>query len=388
MLKCSFCSQGESTNKELDFNSAIKILKKLKKAGVLRIFYTGGEPFVYKRFGELLEYGKKLGFCQLVISNGYALDLPNNKKILTYIDGISISVHGSLEKHNEITGNKKSYQKVVENLNMLKKDYPNILVDVCYTASEYNCNIEDITDIAKLCKKLNVTLNITRVYKIGKALDNDNFNYINELTNNITTLKKKGYDINIGHSLVACALSENNQKLCSECMAGINFCAIDVNGDVKICGNATQVIGNILKENFKKIIKRMFKIQNKHIDNLPLVCKNCTHLNKCIGGCKSEIGKIQDGLNDKLAKTIISSEWDEIKNKKFKPQIAAIRKINYNKYLLIGKKNVFISKYLYNLLNNIDFDTTIKENYEKSNNKEIFIELILLLYKDELIQVK
>ena len=111
MLNCNFCSQGIAGNCEMDINKAKYLLKKLKKENVLRIFYTGGEPFLYSHFKELLEYGHSLGLCQLVITNGFILNTNKVSSFLKYVNGISISVHGREETHNKIVNNQKSYEK-------------------------------------------------------------------------------------------------------------------------------------------------------------------------------------------------------------------------------------------------------------------------------------
>ena len=60
-------------------------LKELKLIGVCNIYYTGGEPLLYKYLEELLEYGYELGFNQILITNGVLLEQKNIRKKLKMI---------------------------------------------------------------------------------------------------------------------------------------------------------------------------------------------------------------------------------------------------------------------------------------------------------------
>lgn len=378
LFKCHFCSQGDSCNEEISIEDMKIILNKLKRNGVLRIFYTGGEPFLHTKFLEIVKYGKELGFCQLVITNGYLLEKKSAKQILKYIDCLSISIHGTESFHNIIVENKHSYEKIISGIEMLKKEFPEIILDMCFTASKENATKENIESVAKLCKKYNLLLTITRAYIIGKEKNHD-FSYIKPMIQTIDKLINKGYKIEIGHCLVPCALNDNATYLTSCCTAGINFCAIDINGDVKICANSNQVIGNVLNTRFKKIWRKNNNILNKHINNLSIKCKNCSYFVQCAGGCKCEDGTMENGNADLLYFYILEKEWQKIYNFYIKTQIAEIKKVATNKYLLIGKNNCIINNKTYKMIKKIDFSKTFIENQQIS---KIDKELLLQLYKD------
>lgn len=385
MLNCNFCSQGKSKNSEIDIVYAKKLLVMLKKHGVLRIFYTGGEPFLYSKFNELLEYGEKLGLCQLVITNGFLLIDEKYNSCLKHINGISISIHGTEKKHNIIVNNKFSHKKAVEGIKFIKQNYPKIALDICYTATPENTTYDDIYYVAKLCQKYEMSLNITRMYNIGKAIDliND-FSYINDLTKILKKIKDDGYSFNIGHCLAQCNQKTNIKS--TFCMAGIDFCFIDINGNVKICGNSIDSIGNIHKTRFKKIWNRNQRKLNKRIKNLPLLCKNCENMNTCFGGCKTENNNKKIGLNDLLAISKINSLWEIIKYKKTHLEIATIKRIGLNRYLIIGRNSSVVNSNAIRLLNKFVSELTLEENLrmlKKIYDKNQIINLFILLWKDK-----
>lgn len=383
MFKCQFCSQGRAFNEEMPIKKLKKILNILKKNGVLRIFYTGGEPFLYSEFLEIVKYGKKLGFCQLVITNGFLLDTQRARQILKYIDCVSISIHGTEKFHNKIVRNDNSYKKVISGIEMIKKDYSNIVMDICFTGTQENANEENIKDVAELCKKYDLLLTITRAYAIGNEKESS-FLYIDPMIKAIDKFRKQGYKIEIGHCLVPCAMDYKNSYLTSPCNAGIDFCAIDINGNVKICANSNQVIGNILHNNFKSIWKKNNKILNKHLKKLSIKCKNCNYFIKCVGGCKCETGNMVNGNSDLLYNKVIEERWKKICNHYIKSQIASIKRIGFNKYLLIGKYNCTINIITFKEIRKIDFSKTLIENHQQLGVNKI---LLLQLLNDAFLKV-
>ena len=130
---------------------------------------------------------------------------------------------------------------------------------------------------------------------------------------------------------------------------------------------------------FKKIWRKNNNILNKHINNLSIKCKNCSYFVQCAGGCKCEDGIMENGNADLLYFYILEKEWQKIYNFYIKTQIAEIKKVAINKYLLIGKNNCIINNKTYKMIKKIDFSKTFIENQQIS---KIDKELLLQLYKD------
>lgn len=84
----------------MDIHNAKKLLRELKKTGVVAINYMGGESLVYPHIYELLEYGDSLGLEQTLVTNG--INLFKNEKVLEYVNTIGISIHGMLKVHDRL----------------------------------------------------------------------------------------------------------------------------------------------------------------------------------------------------------------------------------------------------------------------------------------------
>ena len=120
------------------------------------------------------------------------------------------------------------------------------------------------------------------------------------------------------------------------CGAGYKFCAIEANGDVKICASSNFVLGNMKNDRFEKIWKCRENKKFQKMSWLQKKKKNCNELLKCRGGCKAELsGKFWKESCDELLEKNEIQIWNEIKNKKLILKIKNVRKEKFNRYILI-----------------------------------------------------
>ncbi len=72
--KCKYCFAHFERKKDLTLEQWKKIIDNLKRSGMVSaINFAGGEPILYKNFGDLLRYAKSSGFKVSLISNGSLL---------------------------------------------------------------------------------------------------------------------------------------------------------------------------------------------------------------------------------------------------------------------------------------------------------------------------
>ena len=74
-----------------------QILVELKKSGISKINFAGGEPLLYKNFGELLTFAKHLGFVTSIISNGSRITQDWINEYAQFLDVIGISCDSANE---------------------------------------------------------------------------------------------------------------------------------------------------------------------------------------------------------------------------------------------------------------------------------------------------
>jgi radical S-adenosyl methionine domain-containing protein 2 len=101
---CRFCFHTAKTSYILPLEDAKKGLALLKKAGMRKLNFAGGEPFLYPRFmGELIVYCKETLKLESVtiVTNGSKVTEKFFRKYGTYIDIVAVSCDSFSEDINE-----------------------------------------------------------------------------------------------------------------------------------------------------------------------------------------------------------------------------------------------------------------------------------------------
>jgi MoaA/NifB/PqqE/SkfB family radical SAM enzyme len=109
-LRCVYCSEppGIATRK---YETVLEMIDKLQ--GMRRIIFSGGEPMLYTRFWDVMEYARDK-FEKVVLStNATHITRENIDRLKELVDYIDITVDGPRHQHNIIRGN---YELVMRGL--------------------------------------------------------------------------------------------------------------------------------------------------------------------------------------------------------------------------------------------------------------------------------
>ena len=135
-LKCGFCFHTSKTSYILSPEEAKRGLKLLKNAGMKKINFAGGEPFLYKPFlGELIKYCKEdLKIEKLsIITNGTLVTENFLKTYHKFIDVLGVSCDSFNEETNKKIGRGTGK------------------------------NVEKLFEISRLCEKYNIKFKLNSV---------------------------------------------------------------------------------------------------------------------------------------------------------------------------------------------------------------------------------
>ncbi|TAQ86795.1 hypothetical protein B7494_g4878 [Chlorociboria aeruginascens] len=135
--ECGFCFHTEMTSYILPLDKAKRGLKLLKEAGMKKLNFAGGEPFLYPAFmAELLRYGKlELGIESIsIVSNGSKITEKYLRENAAFIDILAISCDSFYPETNIKIGRGKSGQ-----------------------------NVEDMTKIAGWCQQFGIKFKVNTV---------------------------------------------------------------------------------------------------------------------------------------------------------------------------------------------------------------------------------
>ncbi|HET8735110.1 MAG TPA: radical SAM protein [Pricia sp.] len=122
-LACKHCysSSAPGLKKELHPKEITAFLKYAREYGFNALSVSGGEPFLYSGLEQVLTESKKLGYKNIVASNGMLLKTQRARGILESIDLIAISIDGDEQLHDEMRNQKGAYAKMLEGVAVLKK---------------------------------------------------------------------------------------------------------------------------------------------------------------------------------------------------------------------------------------------------------------------------
>jgi MoaA/NifB/PqqE/SkfB family radical SAM enzyme len=123
-----------------------RFLAAKRKEGFDFINFTGGEPTHHPDFIKIVSFAKKLGFKTYIGTNGFLLkDQDFCKKVVRYMDEISLSVHGYDKKsHDVLAGRRGAFEDIGQAFKNLKKlKFKNIYANIVVT----NKNFKDIKKI-------------------------------------------------------------------------------------------------------------------------------------------------------------------------------------------------------------------------------------------------
>jgi len=139
-IKCKFCYFQHKINKKWKNIRMAKLEAFLYRYlfGNNRVDLMGGEPTIYPKIKELIEYCKKIGLRPSPITNGIALS--NEKRVVSFKEAgvydYLVSVHGLEDVHDELVGLKNSFRIQKKAIDNLKKH--NIPIRINVTLNKFN----------------------------------------------------------------------------------------------------------------------------------------------------------------------------------------------------------------------------------------------------------
>jgi radical S-adenosyl methionine domain-containing protein 2 len=95
---CKFCFSQHLDQEVTSLETADEILRYLRRIGLEKINFVGGEPTLHPLFFEIVKLAKSMGFVVSVVSNGYYLNRDIIQKLKPFVDWIGLSIDSADEK--------------------------------------------------------------------------------------------------------------------------------------------------------------------------------------------------------------------------------------------------------------------------------------------------
>lgn len=124
-LSCTMCMNPKMQRKlgRMSLELLERILGQAKGFGIERIaLYTTGEPFMHPKIFDIIERVKSHGFYAYITTNLQLLDASRIERLLTSgIDSLKYSIDGINQQEYESIRLKGSYDKLMENIGLIKQ---------------------------------------------------------------------------------------------------------------------------------------------------------------------------------------------------------------------------------------------------------------------------
>ncbi len=247
-LKCVYCSdmdlrKRQGVNEQLDINTLKALFDDLSAGGTKGIVLEGGgEPTMYSRFEEVVEYARKKGLAVGLITNGTK---SMEKELLEQFEWIRISLDASTSKEYMDLKGVDFFERVINNISEYTKYCHTVGVGYVVTKN----NISQIEPLIIRLKELGVSY-----VQCRPVVDNP------ELFPEGVDLSYLKYYENSQIAVTVDGMTENAQSGNNglPCYAHSITSIISGDGSVYICGRLNiydwlKPIGNIRKQSFRRI---------------------------------------------------------------------------------------------------------------------------------------
>jgi len=264
-LNCLHCISAVGNKRELNEKSALNVINILKNWGCKEIYFTGGELLMRKDIFNILKKAKENKMKIGLLSNGTLISNKNIKQIKNYTDEIGISLEGASAKINDSIRGKRTFGKIINAINLIKKH--KIPITLYITLCKLNIN--DFENVLRMARSLKVNnIRVNEISLRGRACKNKKvlgFNKKEKLNLKgylLNVLKKFNYQDKDFLFYDSCEIDDKNIFISS---LGYIYPCIEIYQRKSSCH-----LGNILKVNIEK-----FKFQRNRF--MKLRPRNCPY---------------------------------------------------------------------------------------------------------------
>ena len=292
-FNCSYCynaSLERSQNTELSTEQWCIALDQLRKIGVERVIFTGGEPFLRDDLAELLAYSNNLGNYTEVLTNGSLLTNDLIDEFSNYINRIIISLDSLDQSTQSKNRSSLGFETILDSISYLSESNgPKVSVRSVITRN-------NVSEIESLKESLETDYNVEHLSTIflPNSLDEVDLMPADEFYSD----DDKDYHHEIdGRKYIPGII---------RCGACTQIVALDAHGDVFPCQNFIKYrnyrVCNIFENDWYNTLLnselrerfRMLSVLEKE------VCKECNLSFICGGGCPAISCHVYGNLNSHL----------------------------------------------------------------------------------------
>jgi radical SAM protein with 4Fe4S-binding SPASM domain len=283
-LQCIHCysDSGKKREKELTTKELYDLIDEFAQLGVLNILVTGGEPLLHPDVFDIIAYIRSKPMSVMLFTNGTMV----TEEVVTRVKelgvlSVTVSLDGATAKTHDTFRGGKSFDAVVEAVNLLKKAEIPVRVNV----SLHKGILGEIVLLLDLFKKWGITeyflgpITYTgRPTESGNVITPEEYKTVleqvkeYEKTVGIPTKKRLPYF----PELITCGIGMGNLTVRSN---GVIAPCITFPDDISLGNVRTDSLADIWNDSpLLNKLRCMSALEND-------TCKTCAHIRVCGGGC-------------------------------------------------------------------------------------------------------
>lgn len=188
-LRCPCCYKTYNRTKEISFNTLIELLNEAAEMGTKRVQFSGGDPLLYTRLEDVIQYAKHLGLETRISTSGVVLDDAYISALKEAgLDYCHISLNGSTKEIHNLT--REGFNGSLNAIKLLKSHGLKCIIN--WIASREN--IKDLDNLVLLGRKYGVISIDIIMMKMNNKNDTMGIYKLNEL-NYLKKVYQKNRDI-------------------------------------------------------------------------------------------------------------------------------------------------------------------------------------------------
>lgn len=296
---CMHCYAGSpKESAELSTSEWMKVINKIKEAGIFIVTFTGGEPTLREDLSKLLRYAQDNGLITGLITNGRKLSDNSYVKSLADagLDFAQITVESHIpEIHDKMTCSPGSWEQTIQGLKNILSSEIYVSTNTTLTTLNYDRVLETMIFLRNLGVR-NFSCNSLIYSGRGVSSSKELALPIEKLKVILVAMEQEAEEIGMTFTWFTptryCELNPVNMGLgVKSCSAALLNMCIAPNGDVYPCQSYFKPVGNILRDKWNDIWNNPLCKELRERKYAPSECNDCLDFNVCGSGCPLEHGQ-------------------------------------------------------------------------------------------------
>jgi radical SAM protein with 4Fe4S-binding SPASM domain len=303
-LKCDFCSRfsGPEDTTDLGLEKVIEIIEGALRVArsSLVVSITGGEPVLHPEFKKICRHLSGYPIALSLNSNGLQITAELIKFCIDNgILNFSISMDGPPEVYRRMGRPHRIFDKICENISTIRRLGGTFNIGCTMTPH----NVNHIGQVAQIARDHGaIGLRISRVYPIGRGLENFNTLFIGwsrfkQVAQEALSYEDSDFFVDIEDNVVRHLYDDayiearscdpkSNAGGWNGCFAGVVHAQVEASGLVLPCAFMPMPAGNIYERTFDNIWLHSPVMKDmRRRDLLKGACGSCQDKMAC-GGCR------------------------------------------------------------------------------------------------------